>query len=108
MFGKVFRRSNNDINGQYKPLGYGASNRIAAPEPGGVRSYHDQQIEVAVRPSLPAGVTAKQNNLFGVKTFHDQPRDGLHHISVDRAVYRLHPFRLTVFPDNLFVVFLRR
>ena len=59
MFGEVFRRANNDVNGQYKPLGYGASNRIAAPEPGSVRSYHDQQIEVAVRPSLPAGVTAE-------------------------------------------------
>ena len=72
MLSKAIRRDDKDVNRKDKLFAYSSANGIAPLWPVVEGLEDNEQVNVAVGAGVAAGVTAEEDNLFGIEAFGDQ------------------------------------
>ena len=83
MLSKAIRRDDKDVNRKDKLFAYSSANGIAALWPIIQGFENDEEVDVAVVAGVAAGVTAEEDDLFGIEAFGDQSGNGTNRGLVD-------------------------
>ena len=83
MLSKAIRRDDKDVNRKDKLFAYSSADGIAALWPIIQGFENDEEVDVAVVAGVAAGVTAEEDDLFGIEAFGDQSGNGTNRGLVD-------------------------